>query len=148
MPTLRLGRRERICTSGEEPLGLSQGAALGLSAQDAGVVLDKPKPEPNREPGVEQHTPGFLFGVTHRRLSMGCGAGKKMPAVGGGGRGWSEEANPAAILALDLRHRPPWASSERQVRLIDALAVAQPGAGRASRGIRQRAALGFLELAL
>ena len=55
MPTLRLGRRERICTSGEEPLGLSQGAALGLSAQgavlelsaqDAGVVLDKPKPEP------------------------------------------------------------------------------------------------------
>ena len=36
MPTLRLGRRERICTSGEEPLGLSHDAALGLSAQ--GVV--------------------------------------------------------------------------------------------------------------
>jgi hypothetical protein len=43
MPTLRLGRRERICTSGEEPLGLSHDAALGLSAQGVvWVVLDKP----------------------------------------------------------------------------------------------------------
>jgi len=66
--------------------------------------------------------------------------------------GWrairSEEANPTAILALELRWCPTRASSERQTGLIDRLSVPQPSAGRTACRVYQLTASGLSEPAL